>query len=209
MNVAKRHYEEYWSSAVPPPVSDRLSPRRHSILWERLGPPRFRELLDCGAGTGDLVAAALERGFRASGVELSAAARGRAGVTFPGINLSDWSLDETPWPVSDSSLDVVTCFEVVEHLFEPATFFAEAGRVLRPGGVLFVSTPFHGRAKNLLIALLAFERHYDVEGPHIRFFTDRSLRRLASRAGLRTTELRHIGRGWPVWSNTIFVAEKP
>jgi SAM-dependent methyltransferase len=45
-------------------------------------------------------------------------------------------------PFSDGSLDAVIMQAVLEHLAEPRTAIAEARRVLRPGGVLYVEMPF-------------------------------------------------------------------
>lgn len=44
-------------------------------------------------------------------------------------------------PFRPASFDVVTCFEVLEHLEEPAVAVAEFARVLRPGGRLLLSVP--------------------------------------------------------------------
>lgn len=58
----------------------------------------------------------------------------------------------TPWnalaadaqalPVRDGCLDVVVVVDVIHHLAAPARFFAECGRVLRPGGVLLALEPW-------------------------------------------------------------------
>src|ERR1700741_4330083 len=44
-------------------------------------------------------------------------------------------------PLPDSSVDVVVNFQVIEHLWDQAQFVAECARVLRPSGLLMVSTP--------------------------------------------------------------------
>ena len=44
-------------------------------------------------------------------------------------------------PISDNSLDLITCRMVVEHLDRPAEAFAEVARCLRPGGAFIVMTP--------------------------------------------------------------------
>ena len=46
------------------------------------------------------------------------------------------------FPVADGSCDAVLCSEVLEHIFAPAEFLGEIRRVLRPGGVLLLTTPF-------------------------------------------------------------------
>ena len=44
-------------------------------------------------------------------------------------------------PLADSAVDVVVNFQVIEHLWDQPQFVAECVRVLRPGGVLMMSTP--------------------------------------------------------------------
>jgi len=45
------------------------------------------------------------------------------------------------WPVADCGIDLILSDQVMEHLPDPAQFFAEARRVLRPGGYLCLRTP--------------------------------------------------------------------
>jgi len=53
--------------------------------------------------------------------------------------------------------------------------------------------PYHGRTKNTAIALIAFERHFDPLGEHVRFFTRRSLAALLTEFGFEQISLRTIG----------------
>jgi hypothetical protein len=52
--------------------------------------------------------------------------------------------------------------------------------VLRPGGRLLLTTPYHGRLASVLIGLRrgAFEAHFDPRSDHLRFYTAASLRAL-------------------------------
>jgi hypothetical protein len=77
-----------------------------------------------------------------------------------------------------------------------------------PGGALAASTPYHGLAKNVAIAAFRFDEHFAVEGDHIRFFTDRAVRKLLNANGFRAVDLTHAGRFWPVWANTLVWASK-
>lgn len=45
------------------------------------------------------------------------------------------------WPVEPGGYDVITCFDVVEHLEEPGLFFRRVGKYLREGGIVIVTTP--------------------------------------------------------------------
>jgi SAM-dependent methyltransferase len=58
--------------------------------------------------------------------------------------------DATCLPFADGSLDGIICTYVLEHIAEPEVAVQEAWRVLKPGGIYYIETPFlfgyHGRA---------------------------------------------------------------
>ena len=74
---------------------------------------------------------------------------------------------------------------MIEHVYDTEQFVTEIARVLAPGGFFFITTPFHGYVKNFILALIGFDKHFDVTGPHIRFFSDRALHNLYVSAVLR------------------------
>jgi 2-polyprenyl-3-methyl-5-hydroxy-6-metoxy-1,4-benzoquinol methylase len=86
----------------------------------------------------------------------------------------------------------VWCSEVLEHVADVAYLLAEVRRVLRPGGRLLATVPYHGRVQGAAIALTRFEAHFDPLGQHLRFFTRRSLARTLANAGLEPTRV----AGW-------------
>jgi SAM-dependent methyltransferase len=54
----------------------------------------------------------------------------------------EFRLIEHPrWPVDDQSIDVCVSDFVLEHVEDPATFFSESWRVLKPGGYMCLRTP--------------------------------------------------------------------
>ncbi len=110
-------------------------------------------------------------------------------------------------PFAHASFEAIYCCEVIEHLLDVRRALEEMRRVLAPGGLLFLSTPYHGMVKNLALALLGFERHFDPVGPHIRFFTVRSLTKLLRESGFRVEGVRCLGRFWPVWMDMVVWAK--
>ena len=54
----------------------------------------------------------------------------------------DYVSDIISIPVSDQSFDVIICTEVLEHVIRPDLGIAEMSRVLKPGGVAYITTPF-------------------------------------------------------------------
>lgn len=95
-------------------------------------------LLDVGCGEGNFLRRSAKH-FEAHGIDIS-----EEGV----LNATQNSgLDTirlasaTDLPYESATFNVVSCFDVVEHLPEPGAFFTEAHRVLCPKGILFFTTP--------------------------------------------------------------------
>ena len=77
-------------------------------------------------------------------------------------------------------------------------------RILKPNGRLLVTVPYHGRFKNILIALFNWDDHFVPSSPHIRFYTNRSLSRIVSAAGFHSNKIKTCGMGRPL--RDLFVA---
>jgi 2-polyprenyl-3-methyl-5-hydroxy-6-metoxy-1,4-benzoquinol methylase len=203
--MLREFYEAYWRADVPGPLSDPFAQTRLRILCDELARLDASRILDAGCGSGELVAALVREGYQATGIELASAALERAR---PELALARHSIEDLPWPVEGGSQDVVVSFEVIEHLLAPRRLLEGAAAALRPGGRLAISTPYHGRLKNLALALAGFDRHFAVEGEHVRFFTDRALAALLADTGFAIERIRHYGRFAPLWAGTFVWARK-
>ena len=107
---------------------------------EALGDAGGREVLDLGCGTGRHTAWLAEAGARITAVDFSAGMleEARRKVSSGRVRFIAHDLHE-PLPLPDASFDAVVSGLVLEHLRDLAEFFAEARRVLRPGGRAVVS----------------------------------------------------------------------
>jgi GT2 family glycosyltransferase/SAM-dependent methyltransferase len=102
---------------------------------------RGRDVLDiaCGEGYGSALLAQVARSV--VGVDVSDEAVRYAEQSYRRDNLRFLVGDARAIPASDASIDVVASFETLEHLYEQEQFLGECRRVLRPGGLLIISTP--------------------------------------------------------------------
>ncbi len=206
----QQHYEAYWNRESPPPLTDPLALTRERILWDLLSPDRSQggSFLDVGCGSGWLVGRALERGFHAQGMDIAEGAVERARADYPGATFVAHSTDILPWPIERDSIDVVTCFEVIEHLLESQQLIQGIREVLHPGGFAAITTPYHGLVKNLALSIHGFDHHFSVTGDHIRFFSDNALKQLVESEGFRVERMAHYGRLPLVWSGVMAWARK-
>jgi len=139
--------------------------------------PETPRLLDVGCSSGALLLVAKECGYESEGVEparqAAATAAGMGFKVFPGL------LQDAGY--ADNSFDVVTLFEVIEHLLEPAALLKEIRRILKPGGLLLIGT---GNADSWTVKLLGARwEYFDIRshGGHISFFNPNSIALLAER----------------------------
>jgi len=114
--------------------------RRHQVVYQRLAVHcAGREVLEAGCGEGygaDLIAGVARR---VVAVDYDEATVAHVRSRYPRVDVMQANLARLPLP--DDSVDVVVNFQVIEHLWDQAQFVAECARVLRPSGLLMVSTP--------------------------------------------------------------------
>jgi SAM-dependent methyltransferase len=114
--------------------------RRHEVVYQRLAALcAGRDVLEAGCGEGygaDLIA---DVARRVTAVDYDEAAVDHVRARYPRVEVMRANLAELPLP--DASVDVVVNFQVIEHLWDQGQFVAECARVLRPSGLLMVSTP--------------------------------------------------------------------
>lgn len=122
-----------------------LHARRYAETMALLpaAPQEGSALLDVGVFPGHLAALARARGYQVSGLgneEMTAGFRERAACA--GLELHQRDVELDPFPFDDDRFEAVLFCELIEHLYRnPFHVLAEIFRVLRPGGVLILTTP--------------------------------------------------------------------
>lgn len=165
-------------------------------------------ILDFGCGNGFVLKeiSFLNPAARLIGVDISEIALTQARKILPG---AEFSLEEDgKILLPDESVDFAICSEVMEHIYDTETAFREMARVLKKGGEFLLTVPYHGLIKNLLIAIFAFDRHFDPAGPHIRFFSKKSLFRILVNNNFDIAKCGYYGRFWPIPHSIYVLAKK-
>jgi SAM-dependent methyltransferase len=98
-------------------------------------------VLDLGCGAGYGTAELAGRASSALGIDVAPEAIGHASSAYPLANISFVPASATAVPFRDGSFDLITAFEVIEHLDNWRDLLSEGRRLLRSHGVFLVSTP--------------------------------------------------------------------
>ena len=111
---------------------------------------RSARILDFGCNTGSAARHFVEAGHEVVGVDISQSAIRIARRNVPQATFCQTD-SESSVALPPASFDVCYCSEVIEHLFNVQGFVAEVHRLLKDGGMLVLTTPYHGWLKNLLV----------------------------------------------------------
>lgn len=172
-----KSYQNYYTETNLT-VPDFINQRMDEIIK---GFSSFRDngrLLDVGFGAGTLLKAARRAGWKPFGVDVSPNACEQASSL--GLQVFCGTLEAANYP--DNVFDVVTASEFLEHVPEPKRDLREIARVLRPGGLLWMTTP-HARAFSAFILGLKWSVVRPPE--HLQLFSILGAKRMLEQNGLR------------------------
>ena len=142
---------------------------------------RQGRLLDVGFGQGAMLAAARDAGWEPHGIEASRLAVEQAQKNgFVHAVHGDF----TTHPYPDGHFDVITMFELLEHLSDAHPFLERAARLLAPGGLLYVTTP---NGAGLSARVMGPRWSVMTPPEHIQLFTRASLGHALADAGFAPT----------------------
>lgn len=149
--------------------------------WEALLPGGAGTLLDVGCSGGLLVERAVQRGWKAWGIEPSAT--GVAECRRLGLEVVEGRYQDVGLA---AEVDVVHCKLVMEHLTDPAGYVRWAAHAVRPGGVVSVHVPNEFTSLQLAARdALGLESWWIAPPFHLNYFDFAAIERLLAGAGLR------------------------
>jgi 2-polyprenyl-6-hydroxyphenyl methylase/3-demethylubiquinone-9 3-methyltransferase len=176
--------------------------------------PRGASVLDLGCGNGSFLSLFQQRGWKLYGTDFSPTGIEIARQNFPGI---DFFLADSTAPTGDlldrvGQVDAILSTEVIEHLYDPRGFLRNAYALLKPGGTIVLTTPYHGYLKNLLLAATGkMDRHFTVlwDHGHIKFWSRKTLSEVLAQAGFTDIRFAGSGRAPYLWKSMVLRATKP
>jgi len=144
-------------------------------------------LLEVGVGAGEMTAVAKEFLFDVTGLDIrppyAAAVSNLLGIPVYTVDFQEFSVDE--------QFDVLCMGDVIEHLSDPVSALRKAHELLKPGGVLWISTP------NFESSFSYYAKDADAMWrvvEHLNYFSYRSLRKILDEIGFNEIEYRVSGR---------------
>ncbi|MEP6955007.1 MAG: class I SAM-dependent methyltransferase [Solirubrobacteraceae bacterium] len=175
--------EDVWRSVPEGAAPERFAARRAFLLGQVAPGDR---VLDLGCGDGAFAAVTAGAGAIVTMADVAREALRRARERVPGAEAV--ALDEgAGLPFAEDAFDLVWAGEVLEHVADVVGLLADVRRVLRWGGTLVATTPWHPRV------IAGTDRHFDPRADHLRFFSARTLRGIVADAGFAEVDVRATG----------------
>jgi 2-polyprenyl-3-methyl-5-hydroxy-6-metoxy-1,4-benzoquinol methylase len=169
----------------------RFAIERLEIIRRHLGrPASSARLLDVGCGTGWFLEVAKEHGYMVSGVEIG---KELAQFTAKKLGATIHTVPLTELPTTEV-FDVITLFDVLEHVSYPRVVLKSLREHLKPGGIGVIFTP---NLDSVGITLLRELSSLIMPAEHLFYFTPRSLRRMIEETPLDIVDFQTKGMDIP------------
>ncbi len=155
-----------------------------------------KDIFDLGCGNGSVMKALTTAGWDVVGVDPSIDGVEQAKREMPSIAIYQASADES-LSTRFGTFTFVISLEVIEHVYDPRRFAATLASLLKPGGAVILSTPYHSYLKNLALSLSGkMDDHFTVlwDHGHIKFWSIKTLSKLLYEAGLEVFSITRVGR---------------
>ena len=171
-------------------VSRKIYSRYLEVMEREMNNKAPRILFELGCATGFFMDIARVRGWTVAGMDISdyavEKARGR------GLNAVVGTLESiVPEPIYGA----VVMQDVIEHVKDPVDILDRAEKMLKPGGILVLTTPDAG---SLWARAWGKRWHAFVPPQHLFYFSAKNLSRLVEDSGLHVTHIAHHGKWFTV-----------
>lgn len=180
------HYYDAWGLHDNEQTVANLKRGTFKFVLGKLPPPEpGTKLLDCGAATGFLLEVAQGLGYEPYGLELSEFGANAISAKFGQDRVFCGELGNAKFPDAGAGdFGVVTMCDYIEHVRDPRQTLELARKLLKPGGILAITTPDAGSPSRRVLG--TGWTHYKVE--HLFYFNQKNLGRLLADVGFSSVE---------------------
>lgn len=192
--------QQYWDSmeefdcsegTMPSEDSSQRSFQMHQRQLKRIQkhidkPVAGTDILDIGCSSGAFLRSAATLGYRVHGVD--PAPKAAAAAKAAGYDVRQGIVQDVNY--APETFDLVTLFEVIEHLKDPASVLCESWRILKSNGIMAIRTgntaSWTVQKQRALWEYFQLANH----GGHISFFNPSSMHKLADRCGFNVMSIK-------------------
>lgn len=183
---------------VKPAYTEKYIHHLH-FLENLAGPMRGKKVLDVGAGGGGWLEAARSAGASIEGIEFCADCRSYA-KEFRNIRLRTEGIQDAYWTAQSGEFDLVSAWDVIEHVVDPIGFLSGCAAAVAPGGSFVFTTPVRDTwfdrmgacAYKLSFGREQFLLRQRYSGVHLQIFHSRQLSECLNRIGLHQIYYRKV-----------------
>ncbi len=144
------------------------------------------KILDIGCGPGFFLKVAKDNKWDEYGVELSKWACDYGKNT--GVNIINKRLERAKF--NDKFFDVITLWDVIEHVEYPSSLLLEINRILKNDGIIVLNTPNIGS----IFAKIMGKRWWNLIGMHIYYFDKKTIRKILEKNGFKIIKIKSYSR---------------
>lgn len=170
-------------------IANGLKREADSLRFMTLSGEPAGRLLDVGCGGGRFLNRMKKRGWQVEGTDFDEQATKKVTSRY-GIRTHVGDLTECSLPAD--SFDAITLSQAIEHLYDPLATLRECLRILKPGGLLVMTTP---NAQSLGAAEFGASWRGWEAPRHLHLFTVESLQQLTQRAGFDVVDANTYSAG--------------
>lgn len=169
-------YKKESNSFYTDDAEERINSFKESIKFVEENYPNKGKILDIGTSAGFFLKAAKDNGWKCYGVEPNRISALRARKEYQ-LDVREGVLREVKF--KDNFFDVVTLWDVLEHMTDPSSELKEVYRILKPGGMVVINYPDMGS----FLAKITASKWWFIFSVHLFYFDQSSIKKILSKNG--------------------------